>query len=57
MLTLTETAQRLGVCTETVRRYIKRKMLVAYHYSRRNVRIKESDLEAFMARCRIGGAL
>ena len=49
--TITEVAERLGVATRTVRRWIKSGYLVAHHFGTA-VRIAESDLKAFIARHR-----
>jgi excisionase family DNA binding protein len=49
--TIIEVAERLGVSTRTVRRWIKSGELVAYRFGAA-VRIAESDLGAFIARRR-----
>ena len=46
--TIAEVAERLGVATRTVRRWIDRSELVAHDFGRA-VRIAESDLKAFLA--------
>ena len=49
--TISEVAERLGVATRTVRRWINSGDLVAHHFGTA-VRIAESDLKAFIARHR-----
>jgi excisionase family DNA binding protein len=46
--TVTETAEMLGVCTRTVRRWIDRGELIAHRFGNA-VRIAEPDLRAFLA--------
>jgi excisionase family DNA binding protein len=47
-LTIAEVAQRLDVCTRTIRRWIKSGDLVAHRFGG-VVRIGEGDLRAFLA--------
>ena len=49
--TISEVAERLGVATRTVRRWIKSGDLVAHHFGTA-LRNAESDLKAFIARHR-----
>ena len=46
--TVAEVAERLGVSTRTIRRWIENKELVAHRFGRA-VRIAENDLKAFLA--------
>ena len=49
--TVDQVAEDLNVSPRSVRRWIKRKTLVAHHFGAA-VRIAESDLKAFIARQR-----
>jgi len=46
--TVEQVAGVLGVCTRSVRRWIKQKKLIAHHFGAA-VRIAEVDLKAFIA--------
>ncbi|GEM_PF-6310372 len=46
-LTITETAEYLGVCVPTVRRYIRNKELPVFKYHR-IVRIPKAELDVFV---------
>jgi putative molybdopterin biosynthesis protein len=58
VLTLRETAERLRIHPETVRREINRGKLPAYKIGR-HLRIEERDLAAYMknSRVKVGGRL
>lgn len=49
MLTIKETAERLGVCAKTVRTLIGKRALIASQVGRQ-WRISESELAAYLAR-------
>ena len=51
--TIAEVAERLGVSTRTVRRWIEDLELVAHRFGRA-VRVAETDLKAFLAMHRDG---
>ncbi|HET9921763.1 MAG TPA: helix-turn-helix domain-containing protein [Ktedonobacteraceae bacterium] len=48
LLTIEDVARRLQVHEETVRRYIKRKQLIAIRLSNNNMRIRKSELDRFL---------
>jgi excisionase family DNA binding protein len=48
MLTYGETAEKLGVSVDTVRRLVKAHKLRAMRYGYRTVRFRPADVEAFM---------
>jgi excisionase family DNA binding protein len=47
LFTIEEIAECLGVCTRTVRRWIKKGLLVAHRFNGL-VRIPEADFQAFL---------
>lgn len=48
LFTIEEIAERVGVCDRTVRRWIKKKILVAHRFNGL-MRISEADFQAFLA--------
>ena len=48
LLTPLEASKRLGVCRDTVWRYIRKRKLKAIKYTARNFRIEEKDLKRFL---------
>jgi excisionase family DNA binding protein len=50
LLSVAQVAQRLGVCTLTVRRRIKAGVL-GVHRIGRSIRISEAGLQAYLVRC------
>jgi len=48
LLTPLETSKRLGVCRDTVWRYIRKGKLKVIKYTARNFRITEKDLNQFL---------
>jgi len=50
LLTPKQVAERLGVCRESVWRYIRKGKLKAIKYTARNFRITEKDLNDFLKR-------
>ena len=51
LLTVDEMAERLGVCSRTIRRWIARNELPAHRLGR-SVRVAEDDLLAFLGKHR-----
>ena len=51
LLTVDEIAERLGVCSKTIRRWITRNELPAHRLGR-SVRVAEDDLIAFLGKHR-----
>ncbi len=49
MLTVKQVATILGVLPETVRRWIKEGRFRAYRVGKRHIRIREADLETYLA--------
>jgi excisionase family DNA binding protein len=54
LLTVAEVAEYLSVSDQTVRRWIKEKKLPAFKLDR-ELRVRESDLEAFLEARRVQG--
>jgi excisionase family DNA binding protein len=48
LFTIEETAQCIGVCTRTVRRWIEKDLLIAHRFNGL-VRISEADFKSFLA--------
>jgi len=52
MFSPAQAAEELGVCATTILRWCREGKLTAYHFAKNVIRIKSSDLEAFIERSR-----
>ncbi len=53
LLTVQQVAKQLGVCRDSVWRYIRAKKLKAIKYTARNFRIEEKDLKNFIKKHKV----